>query len=402
MSLSVLIPTREPARRVAAVLAPLRGVADEVVVAVDHRVPEDRLGAYEDLADRLLRFEHSGSNRGLAWLHAQCSGDRVLTLAGDEVVSRQLVEVLPALCAEADVRQHWFPTRWVWPDGVHWLDELPWWPDFHNRLVRNDSSLWFEGRKHTGARPRTPMRYVEAPLYHLALVMDTLDQREERAQRYEAQRPGLVAHGGGALNDRMYLPERFARRTPAEIPVADQARVTAALEAGESDSARPAARPVLFAGRDEIDAQWDGRDLEPEAYRASIEVFERDHRIAFGEQRPVFVRVRNEGTAHWPGGADLPPEIRVSYHWRDPAGNMVVHEGSRSSFPSAVAPGETAVLPALVSAPGTPGDHVLVFDLVHEHVRWFGCESAILMTVEGGPPTDVRGGRLRRRGRRRG
>jgi hypothetical protein len=382
VTLSVLVPTREPASRVAALLAPLRGVADEVVVAVDHRVPEDRLGAYEDQADRLVRFEHSGTNRGMAWLHAQCSGEWVLALAGDEVVSRELVAALPELVRERALRQCWFPTRWVWPDRAHWLDELPWWPDFHNRLVRNDGATWFEGRKHTGARPQLPMRYVEAPLYHLACVMEPPAAREERVRRYEAQAPGLRAHGGGGLNERMYLPERFARRPPAPIPDEDRPLVAAVLDAPPDAGARRPRGPVALGLRDEIDAAWAGRPLDEAAYRGKIAPMERDHRIAVGEQRPLFVRVHNDGTVTWPAGHDAWPEIRLSYHWLAPDGRVVVHDGVRTPFTEAVAPGRSAIVGAVVSAPEEPGEHVLVLDLVHEHVRWFGCETRIAMAVE--------------------
>jgi hypothetical protein len=379
VTLSVLVPTREPASRVAAVLGPLRPVADEVVVAVDHRVPADRLGAYQDLADRLVRFEHSGTNRGLAWLHAQCSGDWVLSLAGDEVVSHALVAALPGLCADPALRQCWFTTRWVWPDAEHWLDELPWFPDFHNRLVRNDGATWFEGRKHTGARPQGPMRYVDAPLYHLACVLEPLAAREERVRRYEAQAPGLRAHGGGALNERMYLPERFARRPPAPVPAEDRPLVATVLAAPPGAPSGPARGPVPLGLRAEIDALWAGSPLA--AYRAAIAPMERDHRIAVGEQRPVFVRVRNDGTVPWPAGHDHWPEIRLSYHWLTPDGSVVVHDGVRTPFPEAIEPGRSAIVPALVSAPPEPGEHVLALDLVHEHVRWFGCETRIRMAV---------------------
>ena len=54
MTLSVLLGTHQPAPVAAAILAPLREVADEIVLAVDRRVDPDALGAYEDLADRLL------------------------------------------------------------------------------------------------------------------------------------------------------------------------------------------------------------------------------------------------------------------------------------------------------------------------------------------------------------
>jgi hypothetical protein len=125
LSLSVLVPTQDPAPRIAALMTPLCAVADEVVIAVDHRVELDRLGAYEEIADHLVRFEPSGRDLAPGWLHRQCSPEWVLTLAGDEVRSSALVAALPELCADPAIRQYWLPVRWVWPDPEHWLDDPP-------------------------------------------------------------------------------------------------------------------------------------------------------------------------------------------------------------------------------------------------------------------------------------
>ena len=94
MTLSVLLGIHQPAPVAAAILAPLREVADEIVLAVDQRVDPGVLGAYEALADRLLRVEYCGSV-ALAWKHRQCSGDWVLRLDADEVPSAALVAALP-------------------------------------------------------------------------------------------------------------------------------------------------------------------------------------------------------------------------------------------------------------------------------------------------------------------
>ena len=244
MTLSVLVPTRDPAPRIAALLAPLREVADEFVIAVDHRVELDRLGAYEQIADRLLRFEPSGRDLAPGWMHRQCSSEWVLTLAGDEVPSAALVAALPALCADPAIRQYWLPVRWVWPDPEHWLDELPWAPDFHNRLLRNDDHLWFERPHASGAWPVLPARYVEAPVYHLDGVLLTEAERAEKVQRYAALRPGLVAPGGGELNERYYLPERHARLPLAAVPPADRARA----RGGRGRAARRRLRPRARRG----------------------------------------------------------------------------------------------------------------------------------------------------------
>lgn len=385
MTLSVLVVTHQPAPLAAAVIAPLREVADEIVLAVDHRLDVAALGAYEELADRLLRFEYSGQDRGLAWLHERCSGDWVLTLAADEVPGAALVAALPELCADPEIRQYGFPMRWVWPDRDHWLDELPWSPDFHKRLVRNDDALWFEGRTHSGARGTGAVRFLEQPAYHLDLVLASEAERAQKVERYIAARPGLVAPGGGEHNERYYLPERHARLDPLPVPAEDRERIAALLDAPADFPARPLRGEAPVGLRADIEAVWAGRELEPEAYRAAIRPLGRDHRMHAGETRNVYVAVRNDGPVTWPGGEDGAPVIRLSYHWRDAGGATEIHDGHRSPFPAAVAPDQECIVPAVVTAPQSEGPFELVFDLVHEHVRWFGCDTPVPMPVDGPP-----------------
>jgi hypothetical protein len=381
LTLSVLVPTNDPAPRIAALLAPLRAVADEIVIAVDRRVDLDRLGAYEQIADRLLRFEYTGDDLAPGWLHRRCAGEWVLTLAGDEVPSAALVAALPELCADREIRQYWLPVRWVWPDLEHWLDELPWAPDFHNRLLRNDDHVWFDGRVHGGAWPLLPARYVEAPIYHLDGVLLSEAERAAKAARYAARRPDLVAPGGGELNERYYLPERHARLPLAEVPPQDRQRLAAVVDAPPGGATGPARGAVAVGLRPDFEAYRAGAALSEEDYRAAIRLVERDHRMLAGETRNVFVAVRNLGSATWPGGTGLPPEVRMSYHWRDADGELLVHDGHRSPFPAAVAPGEECIVPAAVTAPAVGGRHELGLDVVHEHVRWFGCETRVAIDV---------------------
>jgi hypothetical protein len=142
MSLSVCCLTGDPGPRVTAVLAPLRAVADEIVIAADARADQKRLEQYAAAADRLLRVEFSYLERHLAWLHKQCSGDWIFRIDADEVASPSLVERLPELIADCGVQQYWFPRRWLYPEESHWLEEVPWWPDYQNRLVRNDGTVF--------------------------------------------------------------------------------------------------------------------------------------------------------------------------------------------------------------------------------------------------------------------
>ena len=107
MSLSVCLIASAPAARVAALLEPVRELADEIVIAADSRGDAATLAGYAALADRCFRLEYRFYERHLGWLHEQCSGDWILRLDDDEVLSAAFVARLPALLAARDVRQYW-------------------------------------------------------------------------------------------------------------------------------------------------------------------------------------------------------------------------------------------------------------------------------------------------------
>jgi hypothetical protein len=379
MGLSVLCVTDFPAVKVVAMLQQLRSVADEIVLAIDSRVHATETAKYAPAADRLIRYEYSGAmERALAWAHAQCRGDWILRLDGDEVASPTLISALPRLIKSARVLQYQVPRRWLFPDAEHWLTELPWYPDYQVRLVRNDDTLWFEGLTHSGAAQTMPARYLEQPIYHLNLLMLERQAREQKIERYRPDSEGILAPGGGSVN-RFYLPERYSRMTPSSVPEDDAAAIRRVMGA----AAEPAPRHGNFplATRVEIDRWWNARTPPPEAYRARLEPFERDHRMTAGEGRVIHLKITNLGVETWPWGYAQRPEIRVSYRWRHPDGTLLVPEGLRSPFPCSVQPGEQIIVPVGVMAPDVPGNFILEYDLVHEHVRWFECPLRVNMQV---------------------
>ena len=349
--------TVDPPARVAALLGLLRPVADEVVVAVDDRVDPDTLGPLHAVADRVLGFTFRPPvDRPRAWLAAQCTGEWLLTIDGDEVPSPAFVEALPSLLAADDVQQYQLPRRWLHPSADRWLAELPWWPDYQLRLARNDATLVVRGGTHAGIAPVLPSRHLDLPLYHLDLLLRSEADRAAKAARYEAERPGHLAFGGGLLNETLYLPERLGEGLATE-PVPDEDRAW-------------------------IDLLLRAQDPPPEDfYRVGLELFDTDRRIVPGETRPLYVRVHNRGTAIWPWGLEQDPEIRVSYHWLTGAGAVVEPEGLRSPLPCRLGPGESTIVPTWVEAPKEPGEYVLELDLVHEHVRWFDAPLRVAMRV---------------------
>jgi len=368
--------TADPPARVAAVLAPLRAIADEVVVAVDDRLDLDpaALEPITAVADRVLAFTFRPPvDRPRAWLASQCTGEWLLSIDGDEVPGAALVDALPALVAARDVQQYHLPRRWLYPDPGRWLAELPWWPDFQLRLARNDATLAVRGGTHAGIVPVLPSRHVDLPLYHLDLVLRSASERAAKAADYEAQHPGRVAFGGGPLNSTLYGPERFEGLATEPVPSADVPLIEAVLS-----SNLPPKEGASSLSRGQVRSD----DVLPEgAYRVGWVPLYGDRRMAPGEVRPVYVQVENRGSEVWPWGLDQPPDIRVSYHWWSAAGDLVDYEGRRSPLPCRLAPGESTIVPVWVHAPAEPGQYVLELDLVHEHVRWFDAPLRIEMQV---------------------
>jgi hypothetical protein len=386
--------TVDPPARVAAMLSLLRELADEIVVAVDSRVDPTMLGPLVAVADRVVRFRFRPPvDRPRGWLMAQCSGDWILSIDGDEVPGAALLAQLPALLRDEAVLQHHLPRRWLFPDAGSWLAELPWWPDYQVRLVRRGPTVAARTGVHGGLMAVLPNRQADAPIYHLDCVLTDEAQRTAKADRYEAERPGHRAFGGGSLNHVLYLPERSRTRAPLPVPDDDRVLIDHVL-ASTQVNVDPPPLPVdavPLVDDDEIDALAGppaaAAALPDDAYKVRLGLADHeDRRLAPGERRPLYVRVTNAGGTPWPWGLEQEPQVRVAYHWRHADGEVLHYEGLRSPFPVTVGPGDTVVVPVWVDAPAEPGRYLLDVDLVHEHVRWFDDPLTVELDVAERPP----------------
>ena len=144
---------------------------------------------------------------------------------------------------------------------------------------------------------------------------------------------------------------------------------------------RAPAAPLRAATRAEIDAHWHGAPPTDELYRGRLEVAAGGEPFAVGEQRGIVVRVENHGSHVWPQGGVGWPVVAVAYRFVDDGGETVVGEGLRTRLPATLRPGGSLLMSVDVLAPPVPGAHVLVLDLLHEHVRWFGCELRLPIDV---------------------
>jgi hypothetical protein len=381
--LSVCCSVNTPPGRVAAALAPLEPLGAEVVLAVDDRVDPAWVDGYRLIADRVILVPFPGNfARMYAWMRGQCAGRWILQLDLDEVPAPGLAAEVAETIAAGEVTHAWVPRRWLHPDRRSWLAQWPWRPDYALRLLRNDPALLrFPGLLHCTVRALGPARYLRAPLYHADLLLNDRAARERKQAAYERELPGFVIDGV-SLNEVYYLPERRRDLRLAPVPPADAAAVAMFLDAGVAvDDALRRAEPagVAVATVEEIWRLSEERTLADDAYRARLELLDDDLRLVSGEWRTFDVEVSNRGSAHWPGGMDARPQIRLAYRWVG-ADGAPVQEGARTGLPAPLAPGAGAVVPLEVLGPSPPGPREIEIDLVHEGVRWFG--SAIRARID--------------------
>jgi hypothetical protein len=366
--LSVFVMTAGPGPRVAALLQTLRDVAEEILVAVDDRAEASTRSDLAAVADRLVLYPYAEPvDRPLPWLYEQCRGEWTLILDDDELPSLALIDALPRLCADDSVEHYSLPRRWVYPDTGTYLDDSPWRHDYALRLLRTRSRLI--GFSHEFHRPIVaagPGRFVEEPLWHLDPVLRPLEQRREKAWRYERTRPGMRV-AGQALNFAFYLPEASPDARLAPVPDDEREHIESVLSA--DPPAGPARAATEHVSREEIDRLWPVAG--PEVRVGGVELLEEPGVFRTGEQRTLDVRVSNEGSAVWPWGSEGVPRMRIRSLWRDERGDEIDGE-LWTLLPAPLAPGGEQLVPVHVRAPETVGVYRVEIGLLEEQGGPFG------------------------------
>lgn len=349
----------------AAIMRQLRPVAQEIVVAVDSRLDPQYLGRYAAVADRLSRYEFKDSSlQAVPWLIDQCTGDWILQIDGDEVMSPAFIERLPELIGARDVFQYWLPCRWLYPDAGHYLAQPPW--HFSGpRLVRNDpATLWHAALSHTPFNPVFPSVHLSEGFYHLSLLVNDLAYRETKIAHYLSIASSHDREVLATDVTAFYVPELDERFgvDPVPVPTDDRAVIEEVLAASGEEQPSPPGREIPMYSWSEIERTWPRRALSDEVYRGRIEPFERAPTFQTGQQRPLTVRVTNTGSEHWPG-LDREPWIKLAHRWPAPERSTTAGD---TCLPAGLAPGASALVPMTIEAPHSAGRHALELELIHE------------------------------------
>ena len=373
--------SREPAR-VRAILALLRPLVDEIVLAADERGADGILGACADLVDRPLAYAFEWPPaRYIAWIHHQCSADWILRLDDDELPGQDLLDALPALVEDRRHSCIWLPRRHLFPDLDRYLASHPWSPDYQARLVRNVPGLWrFDGRAHHAAEVLGEHRREPgAAVYHLRYACTTEERRVATVESFERALPGQMTEAYPV--NALYLPERWSGVRTVGVPEPDRDLIAAVAVPARAPE-RPAPPHALAAVAD-VDRFNMSRPIGEDAYAAEIRILPARPALFAGALAYVETSVRNLGREHLPPAHQAAPLIRLAYRWLSADGaERVVPNGLRTPFEETVPPGQETVVMLAVAAPEAPGDYVLEVDVVHELVRWFGAAARMPVTVE--------------------
>ena len=111
-------------------------------------------------------------------------------------------------------------------------------------------------------------------------------------------------------------------------------------------------------------------------FLAEVEAIEAPQTLEPGTAENVKVRVKNISGAIWPSGSREGDvyKVQLGNHWLDASGRMVTMDDARIALPYDVRPGAGVDLTITVTAPRTPGDYILMLDMVQERVKWFADE----------------------------
>jgi hypothetical protein len=107
-----------------------------------------------------------------------------------------------------------------------------------------------------------------------------------------------------------------------------------------------------------------------------------------GASATVTVTIKNVSAVSWPGpnssgsGPSGAGAVRLGQRWWSPTAPIPIGEApTRADLEHGLGPGESATLQVVVTAPTSPGEYQLEFDLIQELVAWFGRKGAATALV---------------------
>lgn len=375
--------TDGPTPLVAATLRQVRPVAHEIVVAVDDRVPVDQLGPLQAVADRVVRAEFVYPlEANLQWLHEQATGDWVLRLDSDDLVSEALLRRLATPGWDEGITHAYVQYRWLFGAPDRMLDQAPWWPDPALRLVRTTPGIAvFPTGAHEAPVVAGTARFWDTPLYHLDLLLRDEATRSAKATGYEYENPGHRTDKGWSVSTTYYLPERLS--TPprtAPLPPVDAAVASQLLTVARS--AAPVSDPVDEAALGAPVTAADRRNPPPRPGDSRVRILAHEPlSIVAGRGVVVTIGIVNRSGRTW-NSNDEPADV-VGGRFLDVSGNPVGFE-VRAPLPGPIRADDEALARLPLPDRLPDGATQLQVGLVQDGVAWHDAVASIRLQVQSG------------------
>jgi hypothetical protein len=367
-----------PPERLDPWLRHVRSFADEVVLSVDAAAGPEVLEVARRYADDVAVVELDGlPNRAYGWTAERTTGDWILALDDDELLTESLIGRLPGLL-EGNVTHYHVPVRWLVhrpPEGLAWIRQFPWYPNHATRLFRNLAGCFrhppeLHGVWQIAGEGRALPADGDEAIYHLNLALLDRPERERKiAGRYRR-----LAAGGRPTCEEYYLYEDYG--DVELVPVTEEAPLTllpdrAGRPATRSRPITPAEATVPIASVETLRAHELDRAPEPPIWSAAY--LSHDTPTVLGTNRGALatLRVRNTSEATWQSRGDVAGRVVISYRWRAADGSFAVAQGDVTLLPAAVPPGGEAEVVAGLWTPAEPGPYRLEWDMLCERVSWF-------------------------------
>jgi len=128
--------------------------------------------------------------------------------------------------------------------------------------------------------------------------------------------------------------------------------------------------------------------LPDEAYRVEWVANTVPPTLKPGASATVTVTIKNVSATSWPGlnssGSEPPSAgaVRLGHRWWSASAPIPISESpSRADLERGLGPGESATFQVVVTAPNSPGEYELEFELIQELVTWFAAKGAATLLV---------------------
>jgi len=161
--ISCIIITRNEARNIRRCLESVRW-ADEIVV-VDSRSTDDTIGIASEFTDRILDLKWEGFGPAKEFARTQASGEWILSVDADEVVTDELREEIKRAVDSTDPLDGYFIPRRSNFLGK-WIRHGGWYPDLVLRLFKKDRGEFTSSAVHEEVQVRGKTGRLKNDLFH--------------------------------------------------------------------------------------------------------------------------------------------------------------------------------------------------------------------------------------------